>query len=139
MIEEDIPDILEIEKECFAVPWSKEMFLQEINQQYAFVSAIDGYLVGFICGWKMADEFHITNIAVKPEFQNSGFGEKLLSFILKKIIENECEFVILEVREANIQARSFYKKHDFAEIGLRKNYYSNPKEDAIVMSLKLGI
>lgn len=138
MLREDIPVMLKIEKECFSVPWTEPMFLQEINQQYAFVAELDEQLVGFICGWKLADEFHITNIAVKPSHQNNKLGEHLLHYVLKQIGDSEFSFVLLEVRKANVQARGFYKKHGFKEIGVRKNYYSDPKEDAIIMSRKVS-
>jgi len=137
MSDSDLSEILSIEKESFSVPWTQALFEQEIDKQYAFVMENDHKISGYICGWKIADEFHITNIAVRKEFQRKRIGQQLLDFIRKVIDKSEFSYIILEVRENNIRARNFYKKNYFDEIGERKNYYSNPKENAIIMLLKL--
>ena len=135
----DIPLIMKMEKELFSLPWTKDMFLQEINTQYAYVllKADDNLLIGYVCGWLMPDEFNITNLAVRAEFQKMGLGEMLVKFIMGKLLQQKCFQFLLEVRKSNIPAIKLYAKFDFEIIGKRKKYYNYPQEDALVMRLDM--
>ena len=85
MLTSDFSEVLKIEENNFSVPWTSRMFEQEIEKQYAFVCEKKKKVVGYICGWKIVDEFHITNISVKKEIQRNGIGQMLLNHILKNL------------------------------------------------------
>ncbi|RLC55967.1 MAG: ribosomal-protein-alanine N-acetyltransferase [Candidatus Cloacimonadota bacterium] len=137
MKREDIPNIMKMEKELFAASWEEEMFIEEIEKQYAYVLEIKNKIIGYICGWKLLDEFNITNIAVAPDFQRKGFGKVLVKFLMSKLLDEKCFKFFLEVRESNQAAKKLYDKLGFVVIGLRKNYYHSPEEDAMVLGTNL--
>lgn len=137
MKREDLPNIMKLEKELFSTAWEEEMFLEEIEKQYAYVLEIKDIIIGYICGWKLFDEFNITNIAVTKEFQRNGFGAKLVKFLISKLLNEKCFKFFLEVRESNSSAKMLYKKIGFKLIGSRKNYYHSPQEDALVLGMNL--
>lgn len=132
---DDIDKVYAIECECFSHPWSKEAFLNEINQRLAFYLVVekDGEVVGFAGVWLILDEGHITNIAIKKAFQGQGLGYLLTAKLLVEIKRKGIHKITLEVRKSNTKARSLYKKLGFVEAGERKNYYSQPTEDGIIM------
>ena len=137
MIFDDLPGITEIEKEIFSVPWSKQMFEQEIKNHYAFVITNDenNDLIGYVCGWIVLDEFTITNIGIAKAFQKKGYGRSLVRFIISALIKEKCFKFFLEVRSSNIPAIRLYETFGFKSAGIRKNYYQHPPEDAIMMKL----
>lgn len=139
MLVSDIPHIMNMEKELFTLPWTKDMFLQEIHTQHAYVllKEDDNLLIGYVCGWLMLDEFNITNLAVRAEFQKMGLGEMLVKFIIGKLLLQKCFQFLLEVRESNMPAIKLYAKFGFEIIGKRKKYYNHPLEDALVMQLDM--
>ena len=137
MKREDFPSIMNLEKELFSTAWEEEMFLEEIEKQYAYVLEIKDKIIGYICGWKLIDEFNITNIAIAKEFQRNGFGEKLVKFLISKLLNEKCFKFFLEVRKSNNVAKMLYKKVGFKLIGSRKNYYHSPQEDALVLGMNL--
>ena len=92
------------------------------------------YIIGFTSMWIMADEAHITNIAVRQSYQRQGIGELLLISIIDLAIELKASIVTLEVRVSNLTAQSLYQKYGFAQVGLRRNYYTDNREDALLMS-----
>ncbi|OQX70452.1 MAG: ribosomal-protein-alanine N-acetyltransferase [Candidatus Cloacimonas sp. 4484_275] len=114
-------------------PWTEKMFIDEIKNHDAYVlGEVSGKeIIGYICGWEIAGEFEITNVAVSPEFQRHGFGERLVKFIRE---EKKCRIFFLEVRESNFAARKLYEKLGFKVIGVRKNYYHSPIENALLMA-----
>jgi ribosomal-protein-alanine N-acetyltransferase len=132
--------ILEIENLSFSVPWSLNGFLQElenpVSQLWALLS--DKVVLGYFCFWAVREEMQLLDLAVHPEYRNRGHG----SFLLKKMIDlallNGISRIWLEVRASGSSARRLYEKFGFAESGRRKNYYTDPAEDAIVMSLALA-
>lgn len=131
--------IMEVEKKCFSTPWSKNMFLSEIYNENTFLYVLleNHTVIGYISLFKVLDEIHINNIAVDPDCQRKGYA----SLIMEKSIEIAKELsamcMTLEVRKANTPAIELYKKYGFEILGFRKDYYKNPKEDAIIMTKEL--
>jgi len=134
---EDLPDVMKIESIMFSTAWQKEMFLEEIDKQYAYVLEIADKITGYICGWKILDEFNITNIAILHKYQRKGYGAELVAFIMKELISEECFKFFLEVRASNSPAKQLYEKFGFTLIGVRKKYYHSPVEDAQIYGLNL--
>lgn len=137
MKREDIPKIMNIENELFSTAWEEEMFLEEIEQHYAYVLQIKYDIIGYICGWKLLDEFNITNVAVIEKFQRKGLGEELVKFIISMLLNENCFKFFLEVRESNRAAQQLYKKLGFSVIGSRKYYYHSPVENAQLFGINL--
>jgi len=135
MRKEDISAIMILEKTLFTTAWEKEMFLEEIENQYAYVLLVENVIIGYVCGWKILDEFNITNVAINSDFQRQGFGELLVRFIISKLLEARCFKFFLEVRKSNNKALKLYEKISFSVIGSRKNYYHTPEEDALILGL----
>ncbi|MBI9030722.1 ribosomal protein S18-alanine N-acetyltransferase [bacterium] len=154
MTEADIPTIVEIEQELFSLPWTTDIFLEEIASRDQFYQVINGkkltckhnYLlelrgeiVGFFLGWAIYGEYSLMNIGVTKRYQNLGLGSFLLHQVIEKALELECFDIYLEVRESNISAQKLYRKYGFKEISIRKDYYFEPTENALVMRLDLDV
>jgi len=133
----DLPAILSIEGKTFREPWSERAFLDEMHNHESFCLFVEGKLTGYICGWKILDEYNITNLAIETELQHQGWGDLLVSYVLD-LHKEDCSLVYLEVRQSNIAARNFYNKKGFDESGIRKNYYNNPAEDAVLMEIRFS-
>ncbi|QQY80104.1 ribosomal-protein-alanine N-acetyltransferase [Keratinibaculum paraultunense] len=136
MIESDIDRVLEIERESFSPPWSREAFLLELTKNILakyIVVEVDGRVVGYGGIWLILDEGHITNIAVDKEYRGLGLGDKLLEGLIQLCIDRDIKVITLEVRKSNEVAKELYKKHGFKECGIRPGYYTNNNEDAIIM------
>ena len=101
---------------------------------YFFIAQQNGSVLGYLGISVILDEGYITNIAVFPEFRKKGIASKLLEFLFDFAKQKELSFVSLEVRESNMPAISLYKKFGFENEGFRKNFYTNPKENAIIMT-----
>lgn len=132
----DIDEVLKVEELCFKTPWSYESFVSEIyknNLARYIVAKLDGRIVGYAGMWFVLDEAHITNIAVHPNFRNRGIGDKLVKETLKIANENELKRITLEVRNSNGQAIRLYEKNGFKVEGIRKGYYADTHEDALIM------
>lgn len=134
---EDLPAIMKIEEKLFTTAWEREMFLEEINKQYAFVLEIDDNIAGYICGWKLVDECNITNIGINRQHQRKGYGEELVVLLMKKLTSEDCFKFFLEVRASNHAAQQLYNKLGFSLIGTRKKYYHTPFEDAYIYGIDL--
>jgi [ribosomal protein S18]-alanine N-acetyltransferase len=141
MIFGDIPAVLEIEKECFLSAWSFEGYKNELLRDDAKIVIAEnkGEITGFAATRLItsANEGEILNIAVRRQFQNQGIGTLLLKEIIDFFKSNAIKSVWLEVRKSNFTARDFYRRNGFILCGERKNYYTNPLEDALVMKLNL--
>jgi len=135
MKHDDLDSVLNVEKKSFITPWSKLMFLDELENIRAryFVAEVSGIIVGYAGFWIIMDEGHITNIAVDPSFRRMKIGSRLLEKIIETARENEVRALTLEVRKSNAAAISMYKKFGFKVEGIRKNYYSDTHEDAYIM------
>ena len=138
--EKDIQGIFEISNLSFNLPWSMESIKSEINNPLAkYIVAKDketNKVLGFIGIWIVLGEGDVTNVAVHPSFRKLGIGEKLLSSMINLCDSLDCNIINLEVRSSNLPAISLYKKFNFLETGLRKGYYEDNKEDAILMQYK---
>ena len=132
---DELDDVLDIENACFTDPWTKEMFIGAIGGEYTyFTLARDS---GKICGYLLAliypPEAEIMSIAVHPDCMGKGIGAALITEFISQSEARGSEAIYLEVRKSNERALRLYNKFDFVPVGIRKNYYSNPREDAIVM------
>lgn len=136
MEKEHIPRIHEIEKICFSIPWSLEAFEKELDENplaYYIVAEIQKKAVGYAGMWIVVDEGHITNIAVHPKFQHQGIGTLLVEHFIREAKRKNLIALTLEVRESNIKAQNLYKKFGFVNEGIRKRYYQDTGENAIIM------
>ncbi len=128
--------IAAIEKECFSTPWTVPMLEEELNNlcaSFIVAEGEDGSVLGYAGLHVAVDEGYIDNIAVQEQYRRMGVGQALLGAFIRFGQEN-LAFLTLEVRPSNTAAIQFYLKHGFAQVGRRKNYYSAPKEDAILMT-----
>ena len=132
---DDATAIAEMEVNIFGDPWGKkDIFSYICSDTGMCFSAIDGgEVIGYIIGRKIPPEGEIYRIAVRPDKRQRGVGYRLLSYALKTERGSGVETVFLEVRESNIPARALYKAYGFNEISIRKNYYQNPTENAVIM------
>jgi [ribosomal protein S18]-alanine N-acetyltransferase len=131
-----LDEVLAIERVSFSDPWSREMFRSELEiggGTYARFAERDGALIGYLCAVLVEDEAHVGNLAVDPAERRSGVAQMLLDDLVEAGRKVGAKRVTLEVRETNQIARNFYYKNDFIDVAIRKNYYRNPVEDAIVM------
>jgi [ribosomal protein S18]-alanine N-acetyltransferase len=140
----DLPGIIEIERLAFDEPWSLDSFVRELSLPFSRLIVASNNrngdnerLIGFLCRWLVVDECHILNIAVHPGMRRKGIADQLMSNALTEAKTRKAQVVTLEVRRSNLAARSLYRKLNFEERRLRRNYYGRG-EDAIVMELKLG-
>lgn len=135
MTREDVPEAAALEKRIFSDAWSQDGFYESIQNPNAVLIAAyeDGRLAGYCCMYEVLDEGEIVNVAVAPEFRRKGIAGKMLEALLEKECRREVLNVFLEVREHNGAAVSLYEKFGFKKIGIRKNFYEKPVEDAIVM------
>lgn len=138
MTEADIDGVLEISDLSFSLPWSKASYIQELSNPVAkyLIAKIDDKVVGFIGTWVILDESHITNVAVHPNYRNKGIASNLLESLLQYCKNIGCVAYTLEVRAGNKSAQALYTKYGFKEDGIRKGYYEDNKEDAILMWLR---
>lgn len=135
-----MPAVEEIERKSFTQPWSKLSFQQSLlDPSCLFLVAEDrGEVVGYALAWVVLGELHIGNLAVRPEKRRKGIGRGLLAEIVKQGVERGCKLVSLELRESNQIALSLYAQEGFKLIGVRRDYYRQPREDALVMIKELG-
>lgn len=132
---EDIPKIAEIERLCFTTPWSEEAFASQLTSNPVFKALIvDGDIAGYaIIDTQILPESELFNIAVSPEYRGKGLSKLLMDSALEDARKRGAETVLLEVRASNAAAIALYEKYGFVQNGVRKGYYSCPKEDAILM------
>ena len=132
---EHIPQITDLEKVCFSTPWSMEAILDAYkNGTKFFVSEKNGKVLGYIGINCILDEGYITNVAVFPEYRGHGVGKALIERVFSLARDESLSFVSLEVRESNIPAISLYDSLGFKQEGKRKNFYTDPKEDALILT-----
>lgn len=132
----DVDAMCEIEHLCFAMPWSKESILHDLNENVCaryLVLTVDGMLAAYAGMWLIIDEAHITNVAVHPDYRGRGYGERIMRALMDLAKENLMGLMTLEVRRSNAVAQSLYHKVGFIDVGYRKRYYEDNKEDALIM------
>ena len=133
---EDVDDIYEIEKLCFPDPWSRDALIYEFTENpraFYIVAELDKMVVGYAGLWWIADEGHITNVAVKPGYRNRHIGEGIINVMIDFTSQEGIKHHTLEVRPSNTAAINLYQKFGFRTEGVRKEYYANNKEDALIM------
>lgn len=135
---EMISDLAELEKMCFSVPWSENMFIGELSNPAAVYRVIlhEEKPVAYMGMWLVADEGQITNVAVHPDHRRQGLAKKLIGTFINIAKREELSFLTLEVRASNQAAINLYKSFGFYQVGLRKKYYEG-KEDALLMTLDI--
>ena len=136
MTEADVDAIHAIEAASFAIPWSREALLKEVTDNRLaryLVLEKDGEVVAYAGMWLVMDEGHITNIAVRPDQRRQGYGLAIVQALLQFAGDLELSFATLEVRRSNIAAQSLYHRAGFVDVGYRKHYYEDNKEDALLM------
>jgi len=135
--EDDLDEVLAIEAASFSNPWSRQMFLwelQNVGVSYAYVLRTPEWRVAAFCTvWVVLDEIHINNVAVRPECRGQGVGQALLRFVLRLGGTLGARRATLEVRRSNVAALKLYERLGFQVAGTRRNYYSNPVEDALIL------
>lgn len=139
MTADHLDQVAEIEQICFSDPWSRRMLSEHLeNECAATLVALseNGTVLGYAGLLVVLDEGYITNVAVRPEYRRQGIAGELLRVFHRFAEGNKMAFLTLEVRDSNASARALYTKHGFKEVGVRKNYYDHPKEDAIIMTLE---
>jgi ribosomal-protein-alanine N-acetyltransferase len=135
-----LDDILIIENLSFRIPWSRQSLSDEIIKNdfaYYICACYEDQVVGYAGMWHVCDEGHITNIAVHPEFRGNGVGSALMEGLISAARERLIVGLTLEVRKSNRPAIVLYEKYGFENGGLRKAYYADNNEDAIIMWKRL--
>ncbi len=136
MNEGDLSQVLALEEKIFPSPWTEDLFLDELRQgqNAMYMVALKGdRLLGYIGAHLFKSEVHITNMAVDEEFRRKGLGSLLLITCVRRGYDVGARWLTLEVREGNWEARQFYKRFGFEEIGLRHGYYAETGENAVIM------
>jgi [ribosomal protein S18]-alanine N-acetyltransferase len=135
----DIESVIAIERASFQFPWSTRFFLDELQVDCArsILAEVEGRIVGYVLFWFLAEEVDIHNIAVHPDFRRRGIGRLLLEEVVAAARRQERLRVTLDVRFSNAPAQNLYRSFGFVIRGLRKGYYSDNGEDALVMALEL--
>ena len=139
MLEVDLPQVVEIEKASMPSPWSKELFEEELKRERAryFVVEKDSKIAGYMGYWEAPEEAHIINLAIGPEYRRQGLGQDMIERCLDFAMKRGARLATLEARESNEAARNLYEKCNFRTVAIRKKYYSDNQEDAVVMIREL--
>ena len=133
----DLDAVLAIEAESFTSPWTREMYLAELENvgvSFCYLARdAAGEILGFCSFWRVLDELHINNLAVAPAYRRRGIGTGLLTHVLNEGAKFGAHRATLEVRRSNDVARHLYEGLGFTTAGVRRAYYTNPVEDALVL------
>ena len=140
MNRQHVTQVAELEKICFSDPWSENSIASELDNKLAFwLVAEEGETVaGYIGSQTVMDETDMMNVAVHPDFRRQGIAEALVNGLVDRLKAMGSHCLTLEVRASNAPAISLYEKTGFSQVGLRKNYYRNPKEDALILRREFG-
>lgn len=135
-----LPEVMEIERLCFAAPWGTHAFIRELSSPdicyYIVAIGSEDRVLGFAGLWAVADEGHITTLAVHPRFQRRHIGEALLQALLEEASRRELRRVTLEYRQSNVAAQGLYEKYGFSMKAIRRAYYRPDGEDAVIMGIE---
>ncbi len=140
MTEEDIPQVMAIEKESFPSPWSENMFRsphRNSGKPIFLVARLREKILGYLCGWALNDELHLGNIAIQRDFRTRGISKRLLQRVIDIARSRKIKLVTLEVRAGNTPAQNLYRKFGFERTDRHREYYQDTKEDAVIMTLNL--
>ncbi|MBR3796427.1 MAG: ribosomal protein S18-alanine N-acetyltransferase [Clostridia bacterium] len=137
ILEEDVRQIHEIETLCFAMPWSEESILHDVKEnvvaRWLVMDDGEGRVLAYAGMWFVLDEAHVCNVAVHPDFRGHGYGKRIFEALEKLAKENSMAMMTLEVRRSNTVAQNLYHACGFLDVGYRKRYYEDNKEDALIM------
>ena len=135
MRQEHVAQVAALEKLCFSDPWSENSVASELNNPLSlWLVALDGETVaGYVGSQTVMDESDMMNVAVHPDFRKQGIATALVLGLVEELRKKGSHCLTLEVRASNENAISVYRKLDFQEVGRRKNYYRNPREDALIL------
>ena len=138
--EAHVEGIAQLEKECFSAPWSEASIRAELENENAhfLVASAGERVLGYIGVHEIVGEAYVANVAVSKKYRRFGIASAILNEAEKGAKERGCEFISLEVRQSNVPAISLYEKRGYTVRGVRKNFYSDPTEDGIIMTLDLG-
>jgi len=134
--EKDIDEIVAIEAAAFSNPWTRPMYLRELQNpdvSFLYVLRTGGQMAGFCSFWLVLDEIHINNLAIRPEYRGQGLGAALLQEVLQAGASRGATRATLEVRRSNAPARRLYERFGFEVAATRPNYYVSPPEDALIL------
>jgi len=140
MTHDDLDSVCAIEEETFPAPWARESFASDIEKGHrslCLVAEEDGEILGFLVSWPVADELHIGNLAVAAGCWDRGVGTELIRTALEEAVEGGAAIATLEVRASNARAIALYERHGFCPVAVRRAYYADNGEDAIVMLAEL--
>lgn len=140
MVPADLNEVMAIERTSFRHPWSSNFFLEELQVSCArsILAQVDDRIVGYVLFWLLPEEIDVHNIAVHPGFRRQGIGQVLLRQVIEQAHRRDSSRVTLEVRVSNVAAQKLYESVGFVSQGLRKGYYSDDGEDALIMALQLA-
>lgn len=130
----------QLEKQCFSTPWSYDALVSELSNPLAVfrVAEIDGQVAGYVGMQHVVDEGYICNIAVFPQYRRQSVATCLMEHLMDYAKEHDMEMISLEVRPSNEGAIRFYEKFGFEQEGLRRHFYANPTEDALILTKRFG-
>ena len=136
-----VSQIAQLEKLCFSDPWSENSVASELENPLSLwlVAEMDGAVAGYVGSQTVIDETDMMNIAVHPDHRRQGIAAALIEALIEELKGKGSHCLTLEVRASNESARSLYEKLGFQQAGIRKNYYRNPKEDAIILRKEWNI
>lgn len=139
MTREDLPEVLAIERASFPLPFSEKLFQMELklNIAHLLVATQDDEVKGYLDFWHVDTEMHVINIGVSPSSRQLGIGSLLMEYLIDYGKQHKVEHIFLDVRESNKAAIGLYLKFGFEQIDVRKGYYHDNQEDALVMARKL--
>ena len=137
MAECHVAALAEIERACFHTPWSEAMLREELDKGIFLVAERDGQAIGYVGCQTVLDEGYITNVAVSPDCRRQGVGSALIEELAQRARAQGLSFVTLEARASNAPAIALYEGAGFVHVGVRKNFYTAPSEDAVLMTLFL--
>jgi ribosomal-protein-alanine N-acetyltransferase len=135
MREQHVSQVAELEKLCFSDPWSENSVASELDNQLALwlVAEDNGRVAGYVGSQTVLGESDMMNVAVHPDYRKQGIATTLIVGLVEELRKRESRCLTLEVRASNENAISLYRKLEFQQVGCRKNYYRNPKEDALIL------
>ena len=136
-----VSQVAQLEKLCFSDPWSEYSVASELENPLSLwlVAEENGAVVGYVGSQTVMDETDMMNIAVHPDHRRQGIAAALIEALINSLKQKGSHCLTLEVRTSNENARSLYEKLGFCQVGIRKNYYRNPREDAIILRKEWNI
>ena len=136
---EDVPQVAAIERLCFSAPWNENMIISSWESRLScwLIAEIDGCVAGYVGSEAVLDSADMMNIAVAPEYRKRGIAEALIKALVEHLQQRDILFLLLEVRVSNAPAIALYNKICFEQVGRRPKYYTNPREDALILRKEL--